>query len=103
MKTLSDEELTDLAGNYFAPKGLYRHTKGLPFLGSLECNTKTLIAEQWTELIVEYTVGASGLADGAWIKGTFKFYSDWALFQTSDPKEDNYVSVEYTPGPLHEG
>ncbi|KAI8209601.1 hypothetical protein K4K52_000231 [Colletotrichum sp. SAR 10_76] len=58
MKTLSDEELTNLAGNYFAPKGLYR---------------------------------------------TFKFYSDWALFQTSDPKEDNYVSVEYTPGPLHEG
>ncbi|KAF4834205.1 hypothetical protein CGCSCA4_v013063 [Colletotrichum siamense] len=103
MKTLSDEELTNLAGNYFAPKGLYRHTKGLPFLGSLECNTQTLIAGQWTELIVEYTVGASGLADGAWIKGTFKFYSDWALFQTSDPKEDNYVSVEYTPGPLHEG
>ncbi|KAF4883068.1 Acetylesterase [Colletotrichum fructicola] len=103
MKTLSDEELTNLAGNYFAPKGLYRHTKGLPFLGSLECNTKTLIAGQWTELIVEYTVGASGLADGAWIKGTFKFYSDWALFQTSDPKEDNYVSLEYTPGPLHEG
>ncbi|KAI8315582.1 hypothetical protein K4K59_001192 [Colletotrichum sp. SAR11_240] len=103
MKTLSDEELTNLAGNYFAPKGLYRHTKGLPFLGSLECNTKTLTAGQWTELIVEYTVGASGLADGAWIKGTFKFYSDWALFQTSDPKEDNYVSVEYTPGPLHEG
>ncbi|KAI8259994.1 hypothetical protein K4K58_002216 [Colletotrichum sp. SAR11_239] len=62
MKTLSDEELTNLAGNYFAPKGLYRHTKG-----------------------------------------TFKFYSDWALFQTSYPKEDNYVSVEYTPGPLHEG
>ncbi|KAH9229284.1 hypothetical protein K456DRAFT_1728734 [Colletotrichum gloeosporioides 23] len=103
MKTLSDEELTNLAGNYFAPKGLYRHTKGLPFLGSLECNTKTLIAGQWTELIVEYTVGASGLADGAWIKGTFKFYSDWALFQTSDPKEDNYVSLEYTSGPLHEG
>ncbi|KAF4917530.1 hypothetical protein CGCVW01_v009766 [Colletotrichum viniferum] len=103
MKTLSDEELTNLAGNYFAPKGLYCHTKGLPFLGSLECNIKTLIAGQWTELIVEYTVGASGLADGAWIKGTFKFYSDWALFQTSDPKEDNYVSVEYTSGPLHEG
>ncbi|KAF6791050.1 hypothetical protein CSOJ01_14426 [Colletotrichum sojae] len=103
MKTLSDEELANLAGNYFAPKGLYRHTKSLPFLGSLECNTSTLTAGQWTELIVEYTVGASGLADGAWIKGTFKFYSDWGLFQTSDPRRDNYVSAEYTPGPLHEG
>jgi hypothetical protein len=26
---------------------------------------------------VTYTVGGSGLADGAWIKGTFKFYSVW--------------------------
>ncbi|KAH8890356.1 hypothetical protein GQ53DRAFT_807122 [Thozetella sp. PMI_491] len=103
MKTLSDAELTALAGQYFAPTGLYQHTKSLPFLGTLECNTRALTAGQWTEVIVEYTVGASGLADGAWIKGTFKFYSDWALFQTSDPKQDNYVSAEYTPGPLHPG
>ncbi|KAF9878344.1 hypothetical protein CkaCkLH20_04382 [Colletotrichum karsti] len=103
MKTLSDNELESLAGHYFAPKGLYQHTKSLPFLGQLKCNTTKLTAGQWTELIIDYTVGASGLADGAWIKGTFKFYSDWALFQTSDPKQDNYVSAEYTPGPLHEG
>ncbi|KAF2443141.1 hypothetical protein P171DRAFT_487094 [Karstenula rhodostoma CBS 690.94] len=62
-----------------------------------------LAAGQWTELIVTYTVSASGLADGAWTKGTFKFYSDWALFQTSDPKQDNYISAEYTAGPLHPG
>ena len=103
MKTLSDEELTTLAGHYFAPTGLYQHTKSLPFLGTLQCNTVTLIAGQWAELIVTYIVGASGLADGAWIKGTFKFYSDWALFQTSDPKQDNYVSAEYSAGPLHPG
>jgi hypothetical protein len=103
MKTLSDEELVARAGHFFAPTGLYQHTKKLPFLGTLECNTKALTAGQWTEVIVDYTVGASGLADGAWIKGTFKFYSDWALFQTSDPKKDNYVSAEYIPGPLHPG
>ncbi|KAF7522529.1 hypothetical protein G7054_g12114 [Neopestalotiopsis clavispora] len=103
MKHLSNEELTALAGQYFAPAGLYQYTKQLPFLGTLECNAKTLIAGDWTEIIVEYTVGASGLADGAWIKGTFKFYSDWALFQTSNPERDNYVSAEYVAGNLHPG
>ncbi|KAH7148341.1 hypothetical protein EDB81DRAFT_946549 [Dactylonectria macrodidyma] len=103
MKDLSNEQLTALAGRYFAPVGLYQHTKTLPFLGSLTCNTKTLTAGQWTEVVIEYTVGASGLADGAWIKGTFKFYSDWALFQTSNPRQDNYVSAEYVPAELHPG
>ncbi|KAF2121016.1 hypothetical protein BDV96DRAFT_683396 [Lophiotrema nucula] len=103
MKTLTDSELTAIAGEYFAPKDLYQYTKSLPFLGSLECNTTTLIAGQYTELIITYTVGASGLADGAWLKGTFKFYSDWALFQTSDPRQENYVSAEYVTGPLVEG
>ncbi|KPM44509.1 hypothetical protein AK830_g2022 [Neonectria ditissima] len=101
MKTLSNDELAALAGEYFAPTGLYQHTKSLPFLGTLQCNVDALTAGQWTEVIVEYTVGASGLADGAWIKGTFKFYSDWALFQTSDPTQDNYVSAQYVPGELH--
>ncbi|KXJ87075.1 hypothetical protein Micbo1qcDRAFT_179326 [Microdochium bolleyi] len=103
MKTLTDAELTAVAGTYFAPEGLYQHTKALPFLGSLSCNTTSLTAGQHTELVVTYTVGASGLADGAWIKGTFKFYSDWALLQTSDPRAENYVSAEYAPGPLAPG
>lgn len=103
MKALSDADLRALAGEYFAPQGLYQYTKSLPFLGSLDCNTQHLTAGQWTELLVTYTVGGSGLADGAWIKGTFKFYSDWALFQTSDPAQDNYVSAEYVAGPLVEG
>lgn len=103
MKTLTNDELAALAGEYFAPVGLYQYTKQLPFLGTLQCNAKTLTAGEWTEILVEYTVGASGLADGAWIKGTFKFYSDWALFQTSNPEQDNYVSAEYTPAELHPG
>jgi hypothetical protein len=103
MRTLKDDELEAAAGRYFAPPGLYQYIKSLPFLGTLECDAHSLIAGQWTELIVDYTVGGSGLADGAWIKGTFKFYSDWALFQTSDPSQDNYVSAEYIPGRLYEG
>lgn len=103
MKPLSDNQLKALAGQYFAPTGLYQHTKGLPFLGTLKCDTTTLTAGQYTELIVTYTVGASGLADGAWIKGTFKFYSDWALFQTSDPRAENYISAEYTAAELFPG
>lgn len=75
MKQLSKDELGALAGSYFAPEGLYQYIKELPFLGSLECNTTSLVAGQWTEVVITYTVGGSGLADGAWIKGTFKFYS----------------------------
>lgn len=75
MKQLSKDELAALAGNYFAPEGLYQYIKELRFLGSLQCNTTSLVAGQWTEVVITYTVGASGLADGAWIKGTFKFYS----------------------------
>ncbi|UPX12156.1 uncharacterized protein EKO05_0002723 [Ascochyta rabiei] len=103
MKTLSEEELTTIVGQYFAPKDLYHYTKSLPFLGSLQCDITSLTAGQWTEVVIIYTVGGSGLADGAWMKGTFKFYSDWALFQTSDPKQDNHVSAEYIPGPLKTG
>lgn len=103
MKTLSEEELTTIIGQYFAPEGLYHYTKSLPFLGSLQYDTTALTAGQWTEVVIVYIVGSSGLADGAWIKGTFKFYSDWALFQTSDPKQNNYISAEYIAGPLKTG
>lgn len=67
--------LAHLAGHYFAPRGLHQYTKSLPFLGSLHCNIESLVAGQWTELVVTYTVGGNGLADGAWLKGIFKFYS----------------------------
>ena len=75
MKYLTGDERHQLAGNYFAPEGLYEYTKSLPFVGRVKSNISTLVAGEWTEIILEYEVGASGLADGAWIKGTFKFYS----------------------------
>lgn len=75
MKYLAVEERQELIGDYFAPPGLYEYTKSLPFLGRVKSDVSTLVAGEWTELILDYEVGASGLADGAWIKATFKFYS----------------------------
>ncbi|MEM8732507.1 MAG: hypothetical protein AAGF79_21570, partial [Pseudomonadota bacterium] len=96
-------ELRQKLGEYTAPIGLYEKTKAMPFLGKVTCNVDTLEAGEWTEIVLDYEVGASGIADGAWIKATFKFYSDWALFQTADPTAANYVSAEYQAGPLCEG
>ena len=91
------------AGDYIAPQGLYEQNKAKPFLGQLRCDRRQLVAGEWTELQMVYEVGASGLADGAWLKLAFKFYSDWALFQTSDPRAANFVSAEYHAGPLVPG
>jgi hypothetical protein len=91
------------AGDYTAPQGLYEQNKARPFLGRLHCDRRHLTAGEWTELQLVYEVGASGLADGAWLKLAFKFYSDWALFQTSDPRAANFVSAEYQAGPLVPG
>ena len=99
----TSDELREKLGDYTAPKGLYEKTKAMPFLGSVSCNVDTLTAGEWTEIVLDYEVGASGIADGAWIKATFKFYSDWALFQTTDPAGANYVSAEYQAGDLCEG
>ncbi len=90
-------------GAYFAPKGLYDKTKQMPFIGRVKSNIDRLVAGEWTEVVLDYEIGAAGMADGAWFKATFKFYSDWALFQTADPKGANYVSAEYHAGPLVEG
>ncbi len=90
MKTLSGAELEQRLGSYVTPEGLYHHTKSLPFLGSLQSSVSALTAGEWTELIIVYTVGASGLADGAWIKGTFKFYSvgfSWILQYLDSPTD----------------
>ena len=103
MKKMSDTELKKRLGDYIAPEGLYSKTKDMPFLGRLTCNKEKLVAGSWEEIVLDYEVGASGIADGAWIKATFKFYSDWALFQTSNPKGANYVSAEYQAGPLVPG
>lgn len=86
-----------------SPVGLSNYIKSLPFLGRITCDRKTLTAGEWTELTLTYEIGAVGLADGAWLKLAFKFYSDWALFQTSDPTGANYVSAEYHAAPLFAG
>lgn len=56
-------------------------------------------AGSWQEILIEYEVGSSGIADGAWFKLTFKFYSDWGLFQTADPTAANYLSAEVQAAP----
>ena len=61
----------------------------------MRCNVAQLEAGAWSEIVLDYEVGSSGIADGGWLKATFKFYSDWALFQTSDPGAANYISAEY--------
>ena len=99
MKKISEAEIGKRLGRYHAPEGLYSKTKDMPFLGRVSCNVEKIVAGSWQEVVIDYEVGASGMADGSWFKATFKFYSDWALFQTSDPEAANYVSAEYHAGP----
>ena len=102
-KGLSECELRERLGEYVAPIGLYDRNKALPFAGRVRCNVDRLVAGSWNEIVLDYEVGSSGVADGAWFKATFKFYSDWALFQTVDPAGAHYVSAEYQAGPLAPG
>ncbi|KAB2920483.1 MAG: hypothetical protein F9K29_01205 [Hyphomicrobiaceae bacterium] len=100
---IREAQLAGELGAYVAPKGLFDQNIKRPFLGKVTCNVDRLIAGEWTEVVIDYEVGQAGLADGAWFKATFKFYSDWALFQTVDPAAANYVSAEYHAGPLVPG
>ena len=95
--------LREKLGPHVAPEGLYAQNKRLPFVGRVSCNVARLEAGSWNEIVLDYEVGAAGLADGGWFKATFKFYSDWALFQTSDPGAPNFVSAEYQAGKLVPG
>ena len=103
MKKISEAEIGKRLGRYHAPRGLYAKTKDMPFLGRVSCNVERIVAGSWQEIVIDYEVGAAGMADGSWFKATFRFYSDWALFQTSEPKAANYVSAEYHAGPLVPG
>ncbi len=100
---MSEAELEQTLGEYTCPQGYLEYVSTLPFLGRLHCSTKQIEAGSWQEILLDYEVGASGIADGAWLKVTFKFYSDWALFQTEDPKGANYLSVEYQARPTLPG
>ena len=90
-------------GEHVAPAGLYEAIKARPFLGTVSCSHDAAVAGSWQEVVLTYEVGACGIADGATFKATFKFYSDWAPFQTADPLAANYVSAEYEAGPLLPG
>lgn len=79
------------------PSALPAYLENLPFLGRASLSRTEVVAGEWLELTATYEVGAAGLADGAWLKLVFKFYSDWGLFQTSDPRAANYLSAEYEP------
>jgi hypothetical protein len=100
---LTEKDLHKRLGDYVAPTGLYDKTKAMPFVGRVSCTVDRLVAGSWNEIVVDYEVGASGVADGSTFKATFKFYSDWALFQTADPQGANYVSADYQAGPLLPG
>ncbi len=103
MKKMTEQELSRRLGSYVAPRGLYEQLKETPFLGSVCCNVSVLEAGAWTEIVLDYELGAAGMADGSVFKATFRFYSDWALFQTTDPCGADYVSAEYQAGPLVSG
>lgn len=103
MEKMSESELKKKLGDYIAPQDLYGKTKDMPFLGKVNCNVESIVAGSWQEIIIDYELGASGMADGSWFKATFRFYSDWALFQTTDPAAANYISAEYHAGPVVSG
>ncbi|HEU5338105.1 MAG TPA: hypothetical protein VFU39_02355, partial [Sulfuricaulis sp.] len=103
MKKIPESDIQKALGDYQAPKGLYSATKDMPFLGKVSCNVESIVAGSWQEIVIDYELGASGMADGSWFKATFRFYSDWALFQTTEPSEANYVSAEYHASPTIPG
>ena len=103
MKKMTRDALNALLGPHTAPSGLYEITKDMPFVGRATCNADRIEAGSWQEIIIDYEVGAAGMADGSWFKATMKFYSDWALFQTTAPVAANYITAEYQAGPLVEG
>ncbi len=103
MKKMSESELKSRLGEYTAPQGLYGQTKDMTFLGKVSCNVEKMVAGSWQEIVIDYELGAAGMADGSWFKATFRFYSDWALFQTTEPAGANYITAEYHAAPTLPG
>jgi hypothetical protein len=77
--------------------------RSLSFLGRLSCSTSEVVAGSWQEVVMEYLVGAAGVADGATLKITFRFYTDWAFLQTDFPQAANYLSADLFPRELLPG
>jgi hypothetical protein len=84
LATASDRE--KVIGRYTSPTGYYERTKAMPFLGRITCRTRKIVAGSWQEIILDYEVGASGLADGAWIKATSSFTPIGHCFRRAIPK-----------------
>jgi hypothetical protein len=103
METMTREALDAALGEHVAPAGLYELIKATPFLGRVSASLDRMEAGSWQEIVIDYEVGAAGMADGSWFKATMRFYTDWALFQTDDPQSADYVSAEYQAGPLLPG
>lgn len=93
----------DLTVKSITPSDVIKKMSQIPFAGTLITNKDSIEVGTWQEILLDYEVGSSGIADGATFKITFKFYSDWAVFQTVDPQGANYVSVEYQAGELTQG
>ena len=63
-RNLTEREIRKRLGDYTAPAGLYDRNKARPFVGKVTCNVDRLVAGQWTEIVLDYEIGASGVADG---------------------------------------
>ena len=69
MEKMTDDQLKQILGDsYYAPAGLYQKTKDMPFLGRVSCNIEEMDAGSWQEIIIDYELGQSGMADGSWFK-----------------------------------
>ncbi|MET0262966.1 MAG: hypothetical protein ABW223_08720 [Rariglobus sp.] len=79
------------------PEAYSAYLKTLPFLGRVTSSHHAVTAGAYEEILVTYEVGSAAMADGAWLKLVFKFYSDWAPFQTTHASAANYLSATYVP------
>ncbi|MEE6178009.1 hypothetical protein [Mycobacterium sp. 050134] len=66
--------------------------EALPFLGELRCQHSHVVAGSLEEVVFNYTVGRSGVADSGWLKLCFRYYSDWDL-QTTTPDGRDFASA----------
>ena len=98
---------------------MYEYTKSLPFWGRITGNVSSLTADEWIVFILTYEVGGSGLADGVWIKATFKILfpkcstsfsslladpeKGLGLITIFRPHSRQHVSAKYIPDELHLG
>jgi hypothetical protein len=80
-----------------APRGAVEYFGSLPFLGALAVSAEEVRAGSVEEIVLDYTVGAAGLADGGSLKIAFRYYSDWEPFQTGDPQQPGFLSARILP------